>query len=160
MIVKIQCLRLMRIFKATSISNVSLWWHHNGYDGVSNHQPHHSLLNRLFGYWLKKTSKLCVTGLCAGNSPGTVEFPAQMASNAENVSIWWRHHVFQDIGLLSPYTTVTLATWILLSIYYKKKTYLINWTMTSHQRHGVSNHWQLDCSFKSLNNNEIQQSSA
>ena len=24
--------------------------------------------------------------------PGTGEFPAQMASNAENVSIWWRHH--------------------------------------------------------------------
>ena len=24
------------------------------------------------------------------NVPG--EFPAQMASNAENVSIWWRHH--------------------------------------------------------------------
>ena len=24
---------------------------------------------------------------------GTGEFPAQMASNAENVSIWWRHHV-------------------------------------------------------------------
>ena len=32
------------------------------------------------------------TGLCAGNSPGTGEFPAQMASDAENVSIWWRHH--------------------------------------------------------------------
>ena len=31
--------------------------------------------------------------LC-GNSPGTGEFPAQMASNAENVSIWWRHHGF------------------------------------------------------------------
>ena len=41
----------------------------------------------------KKTSKLRVTGLCTGNSPGTGEFPAQMASNAENVSIWWRHHV-------------------------------------------------------------------
>ena len=40
----------------------------------------------------KKTSKLRVTGLCAGNSPGTGEFPAQMASYAENVSIWWRHH--------------------------------------------------------------------
>ena len=39
-----------------------------------------------------KTSKLRVTGLCAGISPGTGEFPAQMASNAENVSIWWRHH--------------------------------------------------------------------
>ena len=27
-----------------------------------------------------------------GNSPMTGEFPAQIASNAENVSIWWRHH--------------------------------------------------------------------
>ena len=27
-----------------------------------------------------------------GNSPVTCEFHAQMASNAENVSIWWRHH--------------------------------------------------------------------
>ena len=35
----------------------------------------------------KKTSKLRVTGLCAGNSPVTGEFPAQMASNAENLSI-------------------------------------------------------------------------
>ena len=31
----------------------------------------------------KKTSKLRVAGLCAENSPGTGEFPAQMASNAE-----------------------------------------------------------------------------
>ena len=30
--------------------------------------------------------------LCAGNSPVTGEFPAQRASNAENVSIWWCHH--------------------------------------------------------------------
>ena len=29
--------------------------------------------------------------LC-GEFTGTGEFPAQMASNAENVSIWWRHH--------------------------------------------------------------------
>ena len=41
----------------------------------------------------KKTSKLHDTGFCAGKSPGTGEFPAQMASNAGNVSIWWRHHV-------------------------------------------------------------------
>ena len=41
----------------------------------------------------KKTSKVRVTGLCEGNSPVTGEFPAQKASNAENVSIWWRHHV-------------------------------------------------------------------
>ena len=71
----------------------SLQWRHNGRDGVSNHQPHHCLLNLLFRRRSKKTSKFRVTGLCPGNSPGTGEFPAQMASNAENVSIWWRHHV-------------------------------------------------------------------
>ena len=41
----------------------------------------------------KKTSNLRVTGFCVGNSAVTGEFPAQMASNAENVSIWWRQHV-------------------------------------------------------------------
>ena len=70
----------------------SLLWRHNGRGSVSNHQPHHCFLNRLFRRRSKKTSKLRVTGLCAGKSPGTGEFPAQMASNAENVSIWWRHH--------------------------------------------------------------------
>ena len=41
----------------------------------------------------KKISKIRVTGFCVGNSPETSEFSAQMASNAENVSIWWCHHV-------------------------------------------------------------------
>ena len=71
----------------------TLHWRHNGHDSVSNHQPHDCLLNRLFRRRSKKTSQLNVTGLCVRNSPGTSEFPAQMASNAENVSIWWRHHV-------------------------------------------------------------------
>ena len=70
----------------------TLQWRHNDLDGVSNRQPHDCLLNRLFRRRSKKTSKLCVTGLCAGNSPWTGEFPAQRSSNAENVSIWWRHH--------------------------------------------------------------------
>ena len=73
--------------------SISSWWRHNGHDGVSNHQPHDCFLNRLFRRRSKKTSKLRVTGLCAGNSHGTGEFPAQMASNAKNVSIWWRHYV-------------------------------------------------------------------
>ena len=69
----------------------SLLWRHNGRGSASNHQHHDCLLNRLFRRRSKKTSKLRVTGLCAGNSPGTGEFPAQMSSNAENVSIWWCH---------------------------------------------------------------------
>ena len=55
-----------------------LRWRHNGPDGVSNHQPHDCLLNRLFRRRSKKTPKLRVTGLCVGN--------------AENVSTSWRHH--------------------------------------------------------------------
>ena len=77
--------------------NHSLLWRHNGPDGVSNHQPHDCLLSHIFRCRKKNTSKLRVTGLYAGNSPGTGEFPAQRASNAENVSIWWRHHGNQDI---------------------------------------------------------------
>ena len=72
----------------------ALHWRPNWRHGVikSNHQPHHCLFNRLFRLRSRKTSKLRVTGLCAGNSPATGEFPAQMASNAENGSTWWRHH--------------------------------------------------------------------
>ena len=47
----------------------------------------------LFRRKTNKTSKLRVTGLCDWDSPATGEFPVQRASNAENVSIWWRHHV-------------------------------------------------------------------
>ena len=61
----------------------SLQWLRNGRDSVSNHS-----LTIVYS-----TSKVRCTGLCAGNSPGTGEFPAEMASNAEIVSIWWRHHV-------------------------------------------------------------------
>ena len=74
------------------VSVLTLQWRHNGHDSFSNHQPHDCLLNRLFRRRSKKTSKLRVTGLYAGNSPGSGEFPAQRASNAENVSIWWRYH--------------------------------------------------------------------
>ena len=98
-----------------NIQNAStpLPWHHNGCDGVSNHQPHHCLLNCLFRRRSNKTSKLRVTGLCAGNSPRTGEFPAQMASNVENSSIWWRHHdkfmfpnIIQNVKFNSRYNTV------------------------------------------------------
>ena len=66
-----------------------LQWRHNDHNGFSNHQPHGCLLNRLFRRRSEKTSKLRVTGLCAG----TGEFPAQRASNAENASTWWRHYI-------------------------------------------------------------------
>ena len=53
----------------------TLQWRHNDHDGVSNHHPHGCLLNRLFRRTSKKTSKLRVTGLCVGKSPGPVNSP-------------------------------------------------------------------------------------
>ena len=86
-------------------------WRHNGRDGVSNHQPHHCLFNRLFRRRSKQATKVRVTSLCVRG------IPPQMASNAENVSIWWRHHAiscsewrsnfithFIMLGLKSNYT--------------------------------------------------------
>ena len=71
-----------------------LQWRHNEHDGVSNHQTRDCSLNRLFMRKSKKTSKLRFTGLCVGNSPVAGEFSAEMASNTENISIWWRHNVY------------------------------------------------------------------
>ena len=68
-------------------------WRHNERDCVCNHQPQDCLLNYLCRRRSQKTSKLRITVLCVGNSPVTGEFPTQRASNAENVFIWWRHHV-------------------------------------------------------------------
>ena len=53
----------------------TLQWRRDDHEGVSNHQPHGCLLNRLFRRRSKKTSKLRVTGLCVGNSPGPVNSP-------------------------------------------------------------------------------------
>ena len=107
----------MHVLATWSFFLPSLRWRHNDHAGVSNHQPHGCLLNRLFRRKSKKTSKLHVTGLCAGNSPGTGEFPAQMASYAENVSIWWRHHdssrllVFSPLGSSLNYVTTNVIGW-------------------------------------------------
>ena len=50
------------------------------------------MYNSIFAVSTYESLEWRVTGLCEGNSPGTGEFPAQMASSAENASIWWRYH--------------------------------------------------------------------
>ena len=80
----------------------SLQWRHNEHYDVSNHRRLDCLPNRLFMRRLKKTSKLCVTGLFEGNPPVTGGFPSHRASIAENVSIWWRHHVIPGTCIVSP----------------------------------------------------------
>ena len=104
------CIRL-----EPGIIHASLW-RHNGSVGVTDHQPHDCLLNRSFWCRSKKTSKLRVTGLYAGNAAMTGEFPAQMASNAENVSIWWRHHVKVALRPAFPFSVCfwsNLPIWVI-----------------------------------------------
>ena len=50
-------------------------WRNNERDGVSNHRHPWCLLNRLFRRRSKKTSKLCVIGLCEGNPSVTSGSP-------------------------------------------------------------------------------------
>ena len=100
-------------YDISQVTAATLRWRHNRRDIVSNHQPHDCLLNRLFRCRSTKTSKLRVTGLCAGNSPVPGEFPAQMASNAENVSIWWRHHDLYTEG--TQQTNDVITTLFLMS---------------------------------------------
>ena len=91
--------------KTSNAASCSILWRHRAYSQIYHYrdviigamasqisQPHDCLLNRSFWRRSKKTSKFCVTGLCGGNSPFTGELPAQMASNAKKVPIWWRHH--------------------------------------------------------------------
>ena len=74
------------VMKMHFVQVSTLQWRHNDHGGVSNHQPHGCLLNRLFRRGSKKASKLRVTGLCDRWILRT------KTSYAENVSIWWRHH--------------------------------------------------------------------
>ena len=132
---------------------IELQWHHNGRDSVLNHQPHDCSLNRLFRRRSKKTPKFRVTRFCAGNSPVTGEFPAQMASYVENVSISWRHHgsyfavVLVDIvfiiSLLVHFLIlISLLSKILLSVNYQNRSSA-----------NVAQGWWIDCLY--LDNSNI-----
>ena len=119
-----------------------LQWRHDGRDSVSNHQRLDCLLNRVFRRRSKKTSKLRVTGLCEGNSQGTGEFPVQMASNAGNVSIWWRHHVWRVHKLFGSRDCVPLLTTMSIDLRGPDPTNALNIDPSPHPRmismgHGV-----------------------
>ena len=70
----------------------------HGLSGFRLHALASQLFTQLFNLaQIKETSKLRVTGLCAEHSPLKNEFPAQMARNAENISIWRPHHVCSSV---------------------------------------------------------------
>ena len=90
----------------------TLQWCHNDHDGVSNHQPHGCLLNRLFRSRSKKTSKLRVTGLCVGNSPGPVNSPYKGP-------ITQKMFPFDDVIMNHQ---VCCMSWVHLSVFHRGKS--------------------------------------
>ena len=81
-----------------------LQWRRNECDGVSNHRRLRCLLNCWFRRTLKKTSKLRVTGLCAGIHRWPVNSPHKRPVTRE-MFFWWRHH-----ALNAPHFTHTSST--------------------------------------------------
>ena len=98
-------------------SGYPLQWRKDERDGVSNHRCLDCQLNWFFfRRGSRKTSKLRDAGLWEGYSPVTSEFPTQSASNAENVSICWHHHVhfctfIQTSELLTLFPYVRTYIW-------------------------------------------------
>ena len=102
-------------------------WRYNEGDNVSNHRCLDCLLNRLFRRKSTKTSRLRVTGICVGNPPVTGEFPSQLGSNAENISIWWRHHEVGQYGSVQKITHPSQANQI-------PRIYCLDTQLQRHQR--------------------------
>ena len=69
-------------------------------DGVSNHQPHDCLLNRLFRCRAKKISKLRVTGLCRGIHRWPVNSP-------HKGSVTWKMFPFDNVTDMVLLRTIT-----------------------------------------------------
>ena len=86
----------------------------------------------------RKPLKLHVTGLCEGNSSVTGEFPAQRASNAENVSIWWRHRVEDNIKQNGRYLADGISKFIFLN---KKFWILVELSLNFVPKGEISQHW-------------------
>ena len=79
---------------------IRLQWRHNEHDGVSNHQPHDCLLNGLFRRRSKVTSKLRITGLCAGNSPWLVNSPHKRPVTRKMLALWHHHQDIHDQNMV------------------------------------------------------------
>ena len=104
----------------------TLQWRHNEHDGVSSPRRLHCLLNRLFRRRSKKTPRLRVSGLCEGNSPVAGELSAQRASNAENVSIRWRHNERSPLT----FCFITMTNVLILEMFCDK--FALKWLGENH----------------------------
>ena len=116
----------------TKLRSFSLHWRHNDHDSVSNHQPHGCLLNCLFRRRSNQTSKLRVTGLCAGNSPGAVNSPHKWP-------VTRKMFPFDDVIMLVQHTGHR-AYAALIPIYAGPLAVTLRWYIGSHL-YGITGIW-------------------
>ena len=67
---------------------ISLQWRHNGRDSLFKSPASRLFTQPSIQMHIKENIK------APHHWPLCMKFPAQMASNAESVPIWWRHHVW------------------------------------------------------------------
>ena len=80
---------------------------------IWNYRSTECLFNSLFRLTTKKHQRSASLSLCQGNPPVTGGFPAQRDSNAENISIWWRHNMHWSIcnRRTDSYSSGVYASW-------------------------------------------------
>ena len=105
----------------------SFRWRNNGRDGVSNHQPHYCLLNRLFRRRSKKTSKLRVTGLLREIHRWPVNSPHKWPVTRKTFP-------FDDVIML--YVATSATHWRLGARQWNLRMTIIKWVV-GNGRHGV-----------------------
>ena len=95
-------------------------WRHNGHGGVSNHQPHNCLLNRLVRRRSKTTSMLRVSGLCVRgihrwlvNSPHKWPVCGKCFHLMTSSWVGWTH---RTMGKVWPKRTKELVFWCAILI--------------------------------------------
>ena len=90
--------------KTRNTARLPLQWCHNEYDGVSNHQSHDCLLNRLFKRTSKKTSKLSVSGFREGN----------LSDSPHRGPVTRKMFLFDDVIMhIYTFACIAVAAWVL-----------------------------------------------
>ena len=70
-----------------------------------------TVCSKVYSSKQQKHQNFALLALCEGNPPVTGEFPQQMASNAESVSMWWRHGGLFQSGHACPLVREFWHTW-------------------------------------------------
>ena len=117
----------------------------NDCHGVANHRSIECLFNSLFWLTTKKHQSSHYCPFVRGIHRWPVDSPALRACNAENVSIWWHHNLYQDttwsMTLASAgYRLNSMSSWIdnyitVTKLYKTRNIFLIGAVYHSWWRH-------------------------